>query len=598
MITASAPGRLDGARRGWRWMAAAMVAALAVAASLPAMIDRAAFETGLILGGALLAAGGFLAGLLFGLWRAHQLGRAFTEQTLALRVLFDAMPARVDIKDHRLRFVYVNAFQATFLGTTPECALGRTHDAFVADDADLRDRIDAQVLRTGEPVTHFTERLAGADGDLREWLVTKVPLSDRRGRVVAVGTITVDVSERNALARARDAAERRAAEVQAELATAIDSLNDGLLLIDRDRRVVAVNSVMRDLYPEFAELLVPGTPLAAMAQARAQLGLFDCPNGGATCDAGGVDDFCTLTTSREVALADGRWLLVHNTPTRTGGYCALRVDITRQKQIEFALQEAKEAAERANEAKSAFLANMSHELRTPLNAIIGFAEMIERAMFGPVGNSRYSGYAGDIRHAGQHLLSIINDVLDLSKIEAGHFTLREGVCNAERIVAESLRVATGGREDRIAAWATEIEPYLPMLIGDERALTQILINLLSNAFKFTPSGGRVTLRVQRGAAGGIELEVADTGIGIAPEHITTVLSPFGQVEGPLQRRHNGTGLGLPLARALTELHHGRLTLRSVLGKGTRVVVWLPARRLLPAIAEAPAARHEGVKPLL
>jgi PAS domain S-box-containing protein len=597
MITATAPGRLDVARRNWRWMTVAILAAFAAAALLAWAVDRASFETGLVLGGGLLLAGGFLAGLLFGLWRAHQLDRAFAEQTLALRILFDAMPVRVNIKDHRLRFVYVNAFQASFLGTTPQGALGRTHDELVAEDADPGGGIDAQVLRTGEPATHFTERLAGADGDMREWLVTKMPLSDRRGRVVAVGTIAVDVSERNALARARDAAERRAAEVQAELASAIDSLNDGLLLIDRDRRVVAVNSVMRDLYPEFAELLVPGTPLAAMAQARAQLGLFDCPNDAPTCGAPRVDDFCTGTAAREVSLADGRWLLVHNTPTRTGGYCALRVDITRQKQIEFALQEAKEAAERANEAKSAFLANMSHELRTPLNAIIGFAEMIERAMFGPVGNSRYAGYAGDIRHAGQHLLSIINDVLDLSKIEAGHFTLREGVCDVQRVVAEALRVATGGRQDRIAAWSTEIESYLPMLIGDERALSQILINLLSNAFKFTPAAGRVTLRVQRGAAGGIELEVADTGIGIASEHIDTVLSPFGQVEGPLQRRHSGTGLGLPLARALTELHHGRLTLRSALGKGTRVVVWLPARRLLPGIADAPAPRRDETKPL-
>jgi PAS domain S-box-containing protein len=598
MISATAPGWIDGARRSWRWMAVAMLAALAAAGLLPLVIDQATLEVGLLLGGCLVAAAGFLAGLVFGLWRAHQLGREFTDQTLALRALFDAMPVRVSIKDHHLRFVYVNAFQASFLGTSPECALGRTRSDLVADESDLAHELDEEVLRSGEAVTHFTERLAGADGDMREWLITKVPLFDRRGRVVAVGTISVDVSERNALARARDAAERRAAEVQAELATAIDSLDDGLMLIDRDRRVIAVNSVMRDLYPELAVLLVPGTPLEALAGASTQLGLFE-PDGDqhAHNAAERADEFCARPLSRELALSDGRWLLVHNTPTATGGYCALRVDITRQKHIEFALQEAKEAAERANEAKSAFLANMSHELRTPLNAIIGFAEMIERGMFGPIGNARYTGYAGDIRHAGQHLLSIINDVLDLSKIEAGHFSLREGVCDVERVVGESLRVATGGRHDRTASVSTEIEPYLPMVVGDERALTQILINLLSNAFKFTPAEGHVTVRAQRGAAGGIEFEVADTGIGIAPQHIDTVLSPFGQVEGPLQRRHSGTGLGLPLARALTELHHGRLTLRSNLGQGTRVVVWLPSRRLLPELAEAPSLAREEAKPL-
>ena len=543
----------------------------------------------LTFGGMCVGGIGFAAGSALSVWRARRVGRGVADQALALRALCDAMPVTVSIKDRDLRFVYANEAQAKFLGTEPGNVLGRRLDILLGPGRD-GPRLDEDVLRTGLPLKHVAERLASADGTISDWFITKVPLHDSRGRIVGIGTISVDITERNVLVRARDAAERRAAETQAELASAIDGLSDGLLLLDKDKRLVASNSAMRDIYPGLMGMLVPGTPIQELARANLRHGLFP--------EAAGREEewvkermaeFCDRPVSHEVELSDGRWLLLHNTPTASGGHCALRVDITEQKRIELDLQQAKDAAERANDAKSAFLANMSHELRTPLNAVIGFAEIIEREMFGTVGNARYVSYAGDIRHAGQHLLSIINDVLDLSKVEAGHFTLNEAICDVQQLIGEAVRVTTGVRGEAGPALQRDIMPGLPLLRGDERALVQVLINLLSNAIKFTPRDGWVLITARRALDDGMLIEVQDTGVGIASEHIETALSAFGQVEGPLQRRHSGTGLGLPLARALVELHQGRLTLRSALGQGTTVTIHLPAGRLQPALAMVSAA---------
>ncbi len=572
-------------RKGVLGLACAGTLAAVVATSLSSTPDA----TILALGGLCIAGVGFLAGLAFGYWRTQSASRGVADQALALRALCDAMPVPVSIKDRDLRFVYANAAQARFLGSEPEKVVGRRLDILLGPGRD-GPRLDEEVLRTGLPLKHVAERLASADGKISDWIITKVPLHDRRGRIVGIGTISVDITERNVLARARDAAERRAAETQAELASAIDSLTDGLLLLDKDKRLVAANSAMRQVYPGLADMFVPGTPIQDLAWANLRSGLF--PEAAGREEEWVKDrmaELCDQPVSHEVELSDGRWLLLHNTPTASGGHCALRVDITEQKRIELDLQQAKDAAERSNDAKSAFLANMSHELRTPLNAVIGFAEIIEREMFGHVGNARYVSYAGDIRHAGQHLLSIINDVLDLSKVEAGHFTLNEAVCDVQQLIGEAVRVAIGVRGESGPALEREIMPGLPMVKGDERALVQVLINLLSNAIKFTPPDGRVLISARRGPDDGMVIEVQDTGVGIAHEHIETALSAFGQVEGPLQRRHSGTGLGLPLARALVELHQGRLTLRSALGQGTTVAIHLPAGRLEPVLTMVSAA---------
>ena len=250
------------------------------------------------------------------------------------------------------------------------------------------------------------------------------------------------------------------------------------------------------------------------------------------------------------------------------------------------IRAARDAAEAANKAKSAFLANMSHELRTPLNAIIGFSEIIRHDALGPVGNSRYQEYARDINDSGLHLLDLVTDILDLSKIESGTAELYEEIIEIHEIVASVLtlirdRANTGGvRVNTCQA------PTLPPMRADRRKLKQILVNLLSNAIKFTESGGEVTLRIWTDAHEGYVFQVADTGIGMAADDIPKALSPFGQVGGDLDRRYEGTGLGLPLTKSLAELHGGSIDLQSEAGAGTTITVRFPADRIVAASASA------------
>jgi len=235
---------------------------------------------------------------------------------------------------------------------------------------------------------------------------------------------------------------------------------------------------------------------------------------------------------------------------------------------------------RANKSKSEFLATMSHELRTPLNAIIGFSDIIRRELFGPVGNGKYSEYARDINESGSHLLSIINDILDLAKAESGKLELNEQEFDITDTLEACVRMCRGRSEVNkveliFFGGQTEIR-----VVADERLLLQIVANLITNAIKFTPEGGAVRLYVSASFQKGILLKVTDTGIGIAPENIERVLRPFEQVETSYSRKHSGSGLGLPYAKRLTELHGGVLEIESELGKGTTVSVTFPSSRLV------------------
>ena len=250
-------------------------------------------------------------------------------------------------------------------------------------------------------------------------------------------------------------------------------------------------------------------------------------------------------------------------------------DATARHAIEHELRQAKDDSEAANHAKSQFLANMSHELRTPLNAIIGFSEVISSALFGPL-DARYRDYAQDIHGSGHHLLQIINDLLDLSKVEAGRFELHDGQVQIAAMFETCRRMVA----DRAAAAgvALEIEPTTLEVSADELRLEQVLLNLVSNAVKFTPSGGEVHLAAALDPGGEVSISVADTGIGMAPDEIPRALQPFGQIDNSLTRPHGGTGLGLPLAKRLVELHGGTLTVESEVGRGTTVTFSLPAER--------------------
>ncbi|MBT3558193.1 MAG: PAS domain S-box protein [Rhodospirillales bacterium] len=253
-------------------------------------------------------------------------------------------------------------------------------------------------------------------------------------------------------------------------------------------------------------------------------------------------------------------------------------DITVRKQAERTAIASKEEADLANRAKSEFLANMSHELRSPLNAILGFSQMIADETFGPHQNAKYPEYAKDIHVSGKHLLQLIGDILDISKIEAGEATIDETRIEISNAVNDCLMMVRARADVARIHLTADVPKPLPALRADERQLKQIIINLLSNAVKFTPDGGQVMLEVSLNDDSSIEMAITDTGIGIRTEDITKVLQPFSQVASSQTRRHEGTGLGLSICKSLMELHGGRLNIESELGEGTTVTITFPPDR--------------------
>jgi PAS domain S-box-containing protein len=267
------------------------------------------------------------------------------------------------------------------------------------------------------------------------------------------------------------------------------------------------------------------------------------------------------------------------------------IDISERKCIEQELTKAKERAELASHAKSQFLANMSHELRTPLNAVIGFAEILQHELLGPLGSSKYLDYAGDIAASGQHLLELIEDILDTSKIEAGKYELREEPCRMEEIIAACVRMLAERALNARIDLASRTTDGLPAVFADARGLRQIIINLMSNAIKFTPPGGRVEVIADQAEHGGPRIRVRDTGIGIPPESMETAFEAFVQIEDAYARKSSGTGLGLYLTRSLAELHGGTVKIESEVGAGTTVTVQLPPERW--SSAQASPRSSEG-----
>lgn len=256
----------------------------------------------------------------------------------------------------------------------------------------------------------------------------------------------------------------------------------------------------------------------------------------------------------------------------------LVLELRKRFEAEAALRLARDDAENANRAKSQFLATMSHELRTPLNAIIGFSDIMQSEVWGPVGNERYRSYASDIYTSGTHLLQIINDILDLTRAEVGKLDLYEEIMDVGEVIHTVVRLSRGIIEQAGLTVAVDVAAHLPPLRCDERKLRQILFNLIGNAVKFTPAGGHIVVSTVLNSRAAIEIAVTDTGIGIAREDLSRVLEPFTQIDSLLSRHHDGTGLGLLAVKAMIERHAGRLELSSALGAGTTATLIFPPER--------------------
>jgi signal transduction histidine kinase len=373
--------------------------------------------------------------------------------------------------------------------------------------------------------------------------------------------------------------------VETRLIHAVESFRDGFALHDARDCLVLCNSRYLALFGVLPGFGVVGRAYEDDLRQAVGAGRF------IDADAAFVEDRLarrrTAPSLQELRLADGRWLLLTETRTIASGTVSLYTDITELKAREAALEEsrraataAQEAAEVASRTKSDFLANMSHELRTPLNAIIGFSQIALADVRDQLPPATYRDYARDVLASARHLLSIINDILDISKLEAGRMVLDETevsladeVSFAHRMVAE--RAAAGGV-------TVTIEPLdaLPSVLGDARALRQAMLNLLSNAVKFTDEGGHVLVRGRRSSNGAVCVSFADTGIGMKATDIPKALAPFTQIDSSLSRRYEGTGLGLPLAKSMIELHGGALAIDSEPGVGTTVTLSLPPERVL------------------
>jgi len=537
------------------------------------------------------------------------LGFAFHWQSTRARegdLINDAVRGRIDTALNRGRCglwdwdlsrgrIFWSQSMFTMLGLDTRSDLltfGEVNALVKSDDIDLFAIAD-QLISSKIDHIDQTFRMQHTDG---HWIWLRVRCELSQGAADAgihlIG-IAVDITEQKSLAE-------KTVEADLRLRDAIETIPEAFVLWDAGDRLVLCNSHFQRLHKLPDSAVTPGTSyetvieVGSMPEVRTRLHETGTQAPGAR--------------TFEAQLDDGSWLHISERRTKDGGYVSVGTDITRIKEHEQKLvdndlrlratvidlkrsqtaleQQAleladlaekyskeKTRAEEANQTKSKFLANMSHELRTPLNAIIGFSEIMESGMFGTLGSEKYQEYCHDILTSGHYLLEVINDILDMSKIEAGRMKLDMEQLDLSRTLAESLRVVSGRADDKNLVLDADIEGTISV-VADRRAIKQIIVNLLSNAVKFTPDGGKVVVR-SRLLSDSIVLMIADTGIGIAPHSLQRLGKPFEQVESQLTKTYHGSGLGLAIARSLTNLHGGSMRLRSKLGTGTVVCVSLP-----------------------
>jgi two-component system cell cycle sensor histidine kinase PleC len=452
--------------------------------------------------------------------------------------------------------------------------------------------VAAQLAESKSAAIDHAFRMRHADGHW-VWLRARCELVRQPGETgLHLIGIAVDVTEQKTLVERTIAADLR-------LRDAIETIPEAFVLWDADNRLVLCNSNFQNLHNLPDDAIRVGASYEDICAA----GNKPVVRNKVVSEGVSVPGAHTF----EVQLEDGRWLHISERRTKDGGYVSVGTDFTALKTHEQKLidsekrqmatisdlrssqtrlaelaekyAEEKTRAEEASQAKSKFLANMSHELRTPLNAIIGFSEIMESGMFGPLGADKYDEYCSDSRASGQYLLDVINDVLDMSKIEAGRIRLDFEELELNRIFTDALRVVSARAQDKQLAVKSRLADGL-QIHADRRALKQIMLNLLSNAVKFTPDGGNITVRGRHCNEGAV-ISIMDTGIGIAKDALAKLGRPFEQVENQHTRSHHGSGLGLAIAKSLVELHGGTMRIRSTLGRGTVVRVSLPAKPNCP-----------------
>jgi PAS domain S-box-containing protein len=473
--------------------------------------------------------------------------------------------------DHR--FTYFSDRITECLGIETMHMLGKTRaELRGGQDDDLAWRQHMEKVARHEPFRRFEYSLLASDGSRRHVRISGVPVFDKHGTFKGYrGTGTDFTTEVKANTE-------RAKSLET-LAAVFENLPLGISLTDPDLNIAAFNHQFLEILDFPPENFARGDPFEKFIRFNAERGEYG---------PGDADQ----QVAERIALAkrfeahhlerprpDGRVIEIRGNPLPDGGFVTTYADISARVENEQALRAAKESAEYANRTKSEFLANMSHELRTPLNAIIGFSELMGKEIYGPLGNPNYNAYAEDIHASGRHLLEIINDILDISKAEAGQIALAESDVVLGEAVDGVLRLIQPRAREKSIKIATDLPATPIVLIADELRLRQVLLNLLSNAVKFTSTGG-ITIEAQASKAAGISIRVVDTGIGVEESDLERIFEPFRQAESPLTRSHEGTGLGLPLSRKLIELHGGTLRFESAFGKGSTATVWLPPERMV------------------
>lgn len=460
---------------------------------------------------------------------------------------------------------------------------GKRRQDLTADDTDQAHwRRHAEDLAAGRPFDNFLYSVRRANGTLAYVRSSGRPILGADGAILGWRGAASN------LTRLRQR-EMELARQTALLRLTIDNVATSVLLVDEDLKIRHWNRLLHGIFDLPNGVIKPGMPYADLVRYFAKRGDY------------GIGDPETIVQQQMTSLPPNgperiEWTILSDKIIETYrrftpglGFVFTHIDITHRKRSEEKMRTAMEEAFAANRAKTVFLANMSHELRTPLNAVIGFAEIMEGQLFGPIGSPRYLDYARDIRESGAHLLEVINDILDLSKIESGKVELNEEELDLARIIQSVARLLQHRAARAGLSLHTELPQQMPSVYADGRLLRQILLNLLSNAVKFTDAGGTITTSVELLETGGLALHVADTGIGMDPAEVPIALTPFRQLDNSLSRKFQGTGLGLPLVKSLVELHGGTLLIETALNVGTTITVVLPAERVLsrPNLLAAP-----------